>query len=801
MQPTVLVTEETPPASQTPLPEPVPVEQPVLSAPGFIERMLETNIVAKLGVVVLFFGVGFLLKFAYDRGVFPPEIRLLGVAVASAVMLFIGLKVIQTKRTYALILFGGAMGLMYLDVFFALKTFALISAVVGFVLFAALGVATIVLAVRLDARAFAALGLLGAFMAPILASTGSGNHVLLFSYYLLLNLLILGASWFKAWRELNFIGFLFTFAIALIWGYTTYQPAYFATVEPFLILFSLLYLAIPILFAQRQPPQLKGVVDGTLVFGMPLSAAMLQAALTRDMGNNALAWSALGASVIYAALAWLLWKAEKMRLLAEAHLALAVVFGTVAPYFAFQGYPTFAFWTLEGAAIFWMGCRQKSVLSRVFALCLQVFAAGYFCWVMLDVTIVSPWWNDWVIGCGLIAAASLFTAWFMHRYKDSLSNLEAGAQGWLVGWGTCWLFAGIISGICRQWTAASDRLSATLIFAALVVVIFEWIGARLKWTALRCTQILLTAVMLVSAIYMSDHRMHPFAGVQLFVWLLAFIAGDVVLARQERDASAWRPAWQHVVLFNLALLLVAWEARWRANDLGLSNAWQYAGIGLTIAVGVAVATFAIKRNWWPFGLHATAIRNWSVKPLLAGAILWTLFANIDSSGSIAPLTYLPILNPLDFAQLAILAAAVWASRGLKENGSTEQTYAILLTIAAAGFFWVNAALLRTVHHWADVPFELPALLHSVVAQAALSLLWTSTAMAMMWSAGKQSPPSRGLWIAGAVLLGVVVLKLFVNDLGSTGTVARIVSFIGVGVLLMVIGYVAPVPPSVQGAKR
>ena len=802
VQPAVLVTEGTAPTSKTPSLEHVTVEQPVPSAPNFIERMLETNIVAKLGVVVLFFGVGFLLKFAYDRGVFPPEMRLLGVAVASAVMLFIGLKVIQTKRTYALILFGGAMGLMYLDVFFALKTFALISAAVGFVLFAALGVATIVIAVRLDARAFAALGLLGAFMAPILASTGSGNHVLLFSYYLLLNLLILGASWFKAWRELNFIGFLFTFAIALIWGYATYQPEHFATVEPFLILFFLLYLAIPILFAQRQPPQLKGVVDGTLVFGMPLSAAMLQAALTRDTGDNVLAWSALGAAVIYAALAWLLWQREKMRLLAEAHLALAVVFGTVAPYFAFQGYPTFAFWTLEGAAIFWVGCRQKSVLSRAFALCLQVFAAGYFCWVMLDISIVDPWWNDWVIGCGLIAAASLLTAWFMHRYKDSLSNLEAGAQGWLVAWGTCWLFAGIISGICRQWMAAPERLSAMLIVAALVVAMFEWIGVRLAWTALRRSQILLTVVMLAGVIYMSDHRLHPFAGDQFFAWLVAFIVGDGVLARQERDDNAWRPAWQHVVLFNLALLLVVWEVCWRANDLGLSNAWQYAGIGITIALGIAVATLAITRNLWPFGPHAAAMRNWSVKPLLAAALLWTLLANIDSSGSIEPLPYLPILNPLDLAQLALFAAAIWALRGLQENESTGQAYSPMLpTIAAAGFFWANAALLRAVHHWTDVPYQLSALLHSVVVQAALSLLWTLTAMALMWSAGKRSPPSRGVWMAGAVLLGIVVLKLFVNDLGNTGTVARIVSFIGVGVLLMVIGYVAPVPPNMQRAKQ
>jgi uncharacterized membrane protein len=39
-----------------------------------------------------------------------------------------------------------------------------------------------------------------------------------------------------------------------------------------------------------------------------------------------------------------------------------------------------------------------------------------------------------------------------------------------------------------------------------------------------------------------------------------------------------------------------------------------------------------------------------------------------------------------------------------------------------------------------------------------------------------------------------VLKLFLVDLSNTGTVARIVSFIGVGLLLLVVGYFSPAPP-------
>jgi uncharacterized membrane protein len=44
------------------------------------------------------------------------------------------------------------------------------------------------------------------------------------------------------------------------------------------------------------------------------------------------------------------------------------------------------------------------------------------------------------------------------------------------------------------------------------------------------------------------------------------------------------------------------------------------------------------------------------------------------------------------------------------------------------------------------------------------------------------------------LIAVVVAKLFFVELSNRGGLARIVSFIGVGVLLLVVGYFAPLPP-------
>jgi uncharacterized membrane protein len=102
------------------------------------------------------------------------------------------------------------------------------------------------------------------------------------------------------------------------------------------------------------------------------------------------------------------------------------------------------------------------------------------------------------------------------------------------------------------------------------------------------------------------------------------------------------------------------------------------------------------------------------------------------------------------------------------------------------------AVARTVHHWAGVPFDLERLAESNVLQASLSIVWGSTALLGMIVGARTG--RRSVWLAGSILMAVVVAKLFIVELGNTGTVTRVVSFLGVGVLLLVVGYFAPVPP-------
>jgi uncharacterized membrane protein len=103
--------------------------------------------------------------------------------------------------------------------------------------------------------------------------------------------------------------------------------------------------------------------------------------------------------------------------------------------------------------------------------------------------------------------------------------------------------------------------------------------------------------------------------------------------------------------------------------------------------------------------------------------------------------------------------------------------------------------LRTLNHWGGVPFSLEAMLQLTLVQTSLSIFWALLALTTMLIATRRA--NRVVWVTGAGLLAVVFIKLFLVDLSSIGTIERIVSFVGVGLLMLVLGYFSPLPPVVQ----
>jgi len=176
-----------------------------------------------------------------------------------------------------------------------------------------------------------------------------------------------------------------------------------------------------------------------------------------------------------------------------------------------------------------------------------------------------------------------------------------------------------------------------------------------------------------------------------------------------------------------------------------------------------------------------------------GGVVFAL--SVGNPGAPWPIRYLPVLNPLDLGlALALAATAAWyRAAAAVLPASTHAAF----TAAGAGlaFVWLNGALLRALHFGSDIPWRFGPMMESTLVQASLSVLWAATGLVAMVAASRSV--NRHLWITGAGLMVVVVAKLMLVDLASTGTVARIVSFISVGLLLMLVGWLAPVPPRQQ----
>ncbi|MDR0716950.1 MAG: DUF2339 domain-containing protein [Azoarcus sp.] len=385
----------------TPIP-PAPPPRP--AGPTFAERafaaakdwLLGGNTVLRVGVALLFLGFAFLLRYASDRFSPPVELRYIGVAIAAIGLLALGWRLRLKRPAYGLMLQGAGVAVLYLTSFAAMRLHFLLPPGLAFGLLVFLTIAAVMLAVLQDALGLACAAVFGGFAAPILTSTGSGDHVALFSYFALLNGGVALIAWFKAWRVLNLIGFTGTFGIGFAWGIRSYTADLFMSTEPFLILFFLMYVCIGLLFARRKlmeaadAPESEGrramsrwsarradYLDGTMVFGPPLIGFGLQCTLIHPLAPEfGMAFSALGLGAFYLLMALFLRGRRRVGLLMEICAALALVFGTLAIPLAFEARWTAMVWAAEGAGIYWLSLMQGRRLARGFSLALIALAAA-----------------------------------------------------------------------------------------------------------------------------------------------------------------------------------------------------------------------------------------------------------------------------------------------------------------------------------------------------------------------------------------------------------------------------------------
>jgi uncharacterized membrane protein len=794
------------------------------------------NTIVKLGVMILFVGLAFLAKFASEHVQVPVEVRLALVAAAAVVLLVFGWRLRHRRAGYAQVLQGGAVAVLFLTLFVAFRYYQVMAALPVFVLMVAVAALAAALAVLQDAKALAVIGALGGFATPLLVSTGSGNYVALFGYYLVLDLGIAAVAWFKTWRSLNVIGFVATFGVGAMWGLFEYRPQHYGPSQAYLIAFFVLFNAILLLPARRLGSHAeagseadgganlsanlganlgaKGAnapqwVNGSLLFGLPTIAFALQLGLVRHWPFGS-ALAALALAAFYVALAIWMRQRPALRLTFEASLAIAVVFLTLVIPFALDARSTAGAWALEGAGLVWLGFRQQRRLARGFGYALLLLAGPTLLFALERHGAPGSVFNAYLFNGVMAVAGSLLAAHAVRRgvHAGRAMKGEAWAEPALIGWATLWALGATAMQI-EHFVAPPYAWAAWLAAGSTIALGFVALAVRLDWPAAAWPPVLHALLLVLGALDSLVGLRHPLAAGGAWAWAVALATHLAVLrwAAPRWPFDAIRLAVHATGVLVLALL-GALAGRALTAQLGdAASAWPWLG-WLAVPALLLVALVRQGREAlaarWPVSAAPPAYSVAAAGVLAAALWLWTLLANAFSRGAAQPLPHVPLLNPLDLG-IGFALFAVWQwLRSAPARAAFEPRAAWLIwlgpaSLGVAGFVWLNAIVIRGFHHYGGVPYRPDAWVHSPPVHTGIALLWTATALALMWLAARRS--LRAPWLVGAVLLAAVVVKLMLVDLSGTGTVARIVSFIGVGVLMLVIGYVAPLPAAAVAHKE
>ena len=153
------------------------------------EQFTGVKLFAWLGGFALFIATAFFVKFSIDRNILPPAFRLALGALTGIGMIGGSLRVRNEK--YAVLrqtLASGGIGVLYSVIFAATLYYDYLPKTFGLALLVLTSATAFVLAVQYRAVAISILGAVGAYISPVLISTGQGSLPMLLGYLGVINL-------------------------------------------------------------------------------------------------------------------------------------------------------------------------------------------------------------------------------------------------------------------------------------------------------------------------------------------------------------------------------------------------------------------------------------------------------------------------------------------------------------------------------------------------------------------------------------------------------------------------------------
>lgn len=837
-EPASATTLPRPPVPHTPLSRPAPsrpVEHPATTATparsmkgGDLESRIGGNWFNRIGVLAIFLGVAFFLKYAVDNEWIGPTTRVL-IGVAIGILFLIGGERLRKRyASYAYGLTGGGIAVLYASIWFASsKRYGLISTTEAFVFMAVVTATASLLAARYSALPIAVLGLIGGFLTPILLSTGVDNETGLFGYIAVLDAGVLLLAYSKQWRSLNYLSFISTVLMFAAWMEEWYDPSKLRTTIIFLSVFFIIFALLAVLYnvVNRRPT---GWLDLTMVFSNALLYFGTSYGLLDDKYHSRLGLFAVLVAAFYLGLGYFTYRRDREdKLLVFTFLGLGFLFSVLAVPIQFAQHWITMGWAIEGAVMTWIGLRANDRISRNGALIVFLIAITH--WALSDVEQFAylapahfvPLLNKRALSCAVLMVSLVAAAFFYKRYGEKTEDRKS--FGGLLLLAANALAIALLSIDANDYFEQRKALASGVDFAnslgntkALTLTALWtmygigtlFIGVTRRIRSLRLLAILLLAgatlkVLVVDLNYYaaSWHSLilnQTFASFGLIITALAlgawFYWRNFAADDPERDIMLPLLIGAANVLALIALSAEVWGHYTRVrfetqgiDYLRLEHTKQFVLSAVWTIYGAAALFVGIRRGTQAFRIGALLLLALTIAKVLVLDLSYyddewhTLILN-QTFATFALLVY----------ALASSARFYSSAKSINKSVGKDESKAVVPVLVAGA----NLLALVALSAEALGPFAVKISAGAVTPgplgdlrlaqQLSLSVVWAIYGGAMLTIGIARR--SKLLRVMALLLLGLTILKVFLLDLSSLEKLYRIISFIVLGAILLAVSF-------------